>query len=103
MGSLAWNNTNMSTDKYALLALKYCITLDPYDFLANCLSGGIPNEIGHLSQLKMLYLGANQLAGSIPSSIFNNSVLQEIQLEGNQLSGSVYPQYLIVKRRTFLL
>ncbi|KAI9077447.1 hypothetical protein K1719_040596 [Acacia pycnantha] len=35
MGSLAWIDTNSSTDKSALLALKSCITLDPYDFLAN--------------------------------------------------------------------
>ncbi|KAI9076963.1 hypothetical protein K1719_041039 [Acacia pycnantha] len=75
MGSLAWTDTNISTDKSALLALKSCITLDPYDFLANWSVSSSPcNWTGvrcdtHNRRVHSLNLGGMELKGSIRNLI----------------------------------
>lgn len=53
------------------------------------IEGSIPEEIGDLPHLEVIYLSSNQLSGSIPSTIFNNSVLQDLDLSHNHLSGSL--------------
>jgi len=55
----------------------------------NNLSGTIPNEIGHLSQLEVLSLRKNKIVGQIPESLYNNKNLKEILLSQNKLSGTL--------------
>ena len=55
----------------------------------NRLSGGLPSELGNLSNLTTLYLFENQLSGSIPSELGNLTDLRELYLNGNQLSRSI--------------
>ena len=55
----------------------------------NQLSGGIPTELGNLSNLRSLYLNYNQLSGEIPTELGNLSNLGTLDLGGNQLSGEM--------------
>ena len=55
----------------------------------NQLSGPIPSELSHLSNLEYLYLGGNQLSGPIPSELSHLSNLKYLHLGGNQLSGPI--------------
>ena len=49
--------------------------------------GSIPMEIGHLNQLRFLYMKSNSLSGPIPSQVFNMSTLEYLRLELNSFSG----------------
>ena len=55
----------------------------------NQLSGGIPSELGDLSNLTQLYLSSNQLSGGIPSELGDLSNLSSLWLYDNQLSGGI--------------
>jgi|GEM_PF-3043913 len=76
----------------------YGVTLDGtgrvgrLDLESNELSGGIPPELGNLSNLTGLLLYNNQLSGSIPVELGNISNLQSLGLNSNQLSGSIPPE-----------
>ncbi len=59
------------------------------DLNNNNLDGIIPNSIGDLIGLQLLYLHYNQLTGSIPSSIGNLASLEVLYLFDNQLTGSI--------------
>ncbi|RHN41138.1 putative protein kinase RLK-Pelle-LRR-XII-1 family [Medicago truncatula] len=52
-------------------------------------SGTIPEEIGYLDKLEVLYLSNNSLSGSIPSKIFNLSSLTHLGVYHNSLSGTL--------------
>jgi len=54
---------------------------------ANQLSGSIPAELEHLTNLTALWLHENNLSGSIPSELGNLSELKHLNLSYNQLSG----------------
>uniref|UniRef100_A0A0D9XCI7 non-specific serine/threonine protein kinase n=1 Tax=Leersia perrieri TaxID=77586 RepID=A0A0D9XCI7_9ORYZ len=59
-------------------------------FLANCsLTGNIPLSIGKLQNLVNLDLSSNNLTGEIPRNIGNLSSLVQIELFSNQLSGEI--------------
>ena len=60
--------------------------LDLHD---NGLKGGIPAELGNLSELERLSLGGNQLSGNMPPELGNLANLQDLSLQDNQLSGPV--------------
>jgi len=65
-------------------------TLDSLEILwleDNQLTGPIPTEIGNLSKLKYLIMHHNSLSGSIPSEIGNLSNLEILKLDNNQLTG----------------
>ena len=53
----------------------------------NQLTGGIPAELGDLTNLKELRLNNNHLTGEIPAELGNLANLSKLQLDGNQLSG----------------
>jgi len=57
--------------------------------IANNLSGTVPESLGNLSNLEVLYLFNNQLAGPIPASLGSLSSLEWLYLHSNQLTGSI--------------
>ena len=57
--------------------------------LWNNLRGRIPSELGHLTQLKVLYLQRNHLAGTLPETLGNLVNLQYLGLAHNRISGTV--------------
>jgi len=58
----------------------------------NNLSGSIPEALGVLAELEVLYLTNNQLVGNIPAELGNLSNLQTLRLGSNQLSGIIPPE-----------
>ena len=63
------------------------ITLNLSD---NDLSGGIPPELGNLTNLEWLYLDRNDLSGGIPPALANLNNLTTALISGNRLTGC-YP------------
>jgi len=58
----------------------------------NHFSGSIPPELGQITNLEVLWLHANALTGSIPPELSQLRNLQELQLASNQLTGSIPPE-----------
>ena len=58
----------------------------------NRLSGGIPSELGGLTDLRGLHLDGNQLSGGIPPELGGLMDLQALDLSLNQLSGEIPPE-----------
>ena len=59
---------------------------------SNGLSGGIPPELGQLTNLQELWLGDNELSGEIPPELGGLVDLHWLELEDNQLSGEIPPE-----------
>ena len=55
----------------------------------NGLNGTLPNSLGNLSRLELLYLDSNNITGSIPESLGNLSGLYELDLSSNNITGSI--------------
>ena len=62
------------------------------DLGANQLTGEIPPELGGLSNLAELFLADNGLTGEIPPELGGLSNLAELFLDGNQLTGEIPPE-----------
>ena len=62
------------------------------EWVSHGLRGPIPPELGSLSGLTSLNLGANALAGPIPSELGNLAGLEELWLDGNRLEGPIPPE-----------
>ena len=95
-GSLWIRSTNWGTD--APLAEWHGVKVDArgrVDSLAlsrNNLAGGIPPEIGKLTELKHLHLEENLLTGELPPEIGRLESLQWLGLFGNYLEGPIPPE-----------
>ena len=63
----------------------------------NGLTGELPPELGDLSGLQELYLGANQLIGKIPTELGNLTSLIALDLRRNQLTGEIPPELANLK------
>ncbi|KAH9714606.1 protein kinase domain-containing protein [Citrus sinensis] len=58
--------------------------------MSNCnISGGIPEEISNLTNLRTIYLGGNKLNGSILITLSKLQKLQDLGLKDNKLEGSI--------------
>eukprot|EP00903_Cladosiphon_okamuranus_P012199 g11442.t1 len=64
-------------------------TVEWLDLGRSNLTGGIPDNLGTLPNLRKLYLAGNQLVGAIPSSLGDISTLSDLSLAGNELSGPI--------------
>ncbi len=87
------DNTNWCSDK-PVSTWKGVICNDNGTVLSirlwqNNLTGYIPESIGNLTSIRILYLNSNQLTGSIPESIGNLTSLIDLSLSNNQLTGSI--------------
>ncbi|CAL5029691.1 unnamed protein product [Urochloa decumbens] len=60
-----------------------------FDFSYNKLSGEIPPELGHLTNLKALNLSHNNFVGKIPESFANMTEIESLDLSHNELSGAL--------------
>ena len=96
-GGPGWTNrTRWLSD--APLSAWYGVTTDGsgrvtwLDLPKNGLSGGIPPELGRLTQLQWLRLWDNELSGGIPPELGGLTQLQRIRLGGNKLSGTIPPE-----------
>ena len=69
--------------------LGHLTELDGLTFFGNQLTGAIPAELGQLTKLTSLELVYNQLAGSIPRELGNLNKLEYFALGYNQLTGSI--------------
>ena len=56
------------------------------------LSGQLPAELGNLTRLQELNLGANRLVGDIPPELSRLSSLTTLDLSNNQLTGAIPPE-----------
>ena len=59
------------------------------DLADNLLSGKLPPELSNLTDLKTLSLQSNQLSGAIPAELGNLARLESLSLHSNQLSGGI--------------
>ncbi|KAK3411720.1 hypothetical protein EUGRSUZ_I00470, partial [Eucalyptus grandis] len=64
-------------------------TLEMFVTNMNKISGEIPEEIGNLVNLEVLFLNRNQLSGVIPSNLGNLQNLKMLQLSRNNLKGTI--------------
>ncbi|XP_058071106.1 receptor-like protein 15 [Magnolia sinica] len=62
------------------------------DLSWNQLTGEIPPEIGHLTDIHALNLSHNQLSGPIPETFSNLKQIESLDLSHNRLSGEIPPQ-----------
>ncbi len=87
------NNTNWLTD--APLSQWHGVYLDAsgrvqvLDLHENGLTGQLPAELGHLSQLVHLILYTNQLAGELPEELAQLSNLTNLSVGLNRMSGPI--------------
>ena len=59
------------------------------DLPYNQLTGGLPAELGSLSKLTRLGLPYNQLTGGIPAELGSLNSLEDLSLDSNQLTGEI--------------
>ncbi|GLT78571.1 hypothetical protein SLA2020_501010 [Shorea laevis] len=59
------------------------------DMSCNYLIGGIPQELGKLTQIRALNLSHNQLTGPIPIALSKLSNIESLDLSCNNLSGNI--------------
>ncbi|XP_062229021.1 LRR receptor-like serine/threonine-protein kinase HSL2 [Phragmites australis] len=68
------------------------VNLIELDLSINQLTGEIPESLGNLKNLTLMFLYKNQLTGTIPASIGLLPKLRDIRIFNNQLSGELPPE-----------
>ncbi|GLT99972.1 hypothetical protein SLE2022_173730 [Rubroshorea leprosula] len=81
---LSVNNLTASIFHWLFKFGKSLVNLNLYD---NQFHGLIPENLGHMTHLKTLYLSYNQFEGGIPKSFGNLCKLRFLDLSGNYLHG----------------
>ena len=76
--------------------------VDYLDLEGNGLDGSLPEELGNLEKLTVLYLHTNQLTGSIPRNIGDLTQLETLVLAYNRLSGEIPPEIGNLENLTYL-
>ena len=74
----AWYGVSMSEGRVTKL-----------DLGGNDLAGGLPEEVGRLTQLTRLYLDNNHLTGEIPGEVGRLTQLTRLYLDNNELTGEI--------------
>ncbi|CAM8968473.1 unnamed protein product [Rhodiola kirilowii] len=72
-----------------VLPASFPTTLVVANFSFNRFSGNIPASIGHLQDLKYLWLNFNNLYGTLPAAVANCSSLMELRVDSNALRGQI--------------
>ncbi|XP_044970939.1 probable LRR receptor-like serine/threonine-protein kinase At3g47570 [Hordeum vulgare subsp. vulgare] len=73
-----------------LTSLTNCSQLIELSLSANILQGDLPSSIAELSKtLQVLMLGANKISGTIPQEIEHLTNLERLSIDNNLLSGSI--------------
>lgn len=91
-----------SIDLFSNLALQGTIStqigvltnMDKLSFMMTGLTGTLPSEIGHLSDLSILYLASGDhfpltLSGTIPREIYQLTKLQQLMMNSHRFSGTI--------------
>ena len=100
-----WKTPPLHTDGFAMPGtegnwFRVTLTGDNVTRLSvgeNHLSGGIPSQLGNLSQLISLSLDINQLSGGIPSELGKLTALERLDLGNNLLNGIIPSSFLNLK------
>ncbi|XP_054778355.1 receptor-like protein 43 [Prosopis cineraria] len=106
--SLALIDTNISTNKSALLGLKSFITSDPYDYLSTWSISSFPcNWVGvtcsnRHGRVHSLNLGGMDLKGTIYPQLGNLSFLVELDLSSNNFYGKISRELVQLHRLKLL-
>ncbi|PRQ29231.1 putative protein kinase RLK-Pelle-LRR-XII-1 family [Rosa chinensis] len=105
----AQTNSNLTTDKYALLALKACITSDPQNIIFTNWSTTTPvcNWVGvtcgarhhRVASLNLSYMG---LTSTIPPELGNLSFLVRLSFKNNSFHGTLPPGLARLRRLKFI-
>ena len=69
---------------------------------SNSFSGNIPPELGNLTKLTHLDLGGNELTGGVPADLAKLSSLTRLDLNDNDLGGSIPPELGSLSNLTYL-
>ncbi|CAL2258133.1 unnamed protein product [Prunus armeniaca] len=108
IGTVGAAQTNITTDQFALLALKSHITSDPHNILVNwstttsvCNWAGVVCGARHLrvASLNLLYM---DLTGTIPPYLGNLSFLVELDLRNNNFHGTLPHELSYLCRLKFI-
>ncbi|KAL6124715.1 hypothetical protein ACLB2K_077226 [Fragaria x ananassa] len=67
----------------------FSTSLSAFSVLNNQIHGSIPNGIGKLVNMEILYMGHNEFSGSIPADIGKLRSLGRLLLNNNKLSGDI--------------
>ncbi|KAL5196975.1 hypothetical protein ABZP36_000487 [Zizania latifolia] len=70
------------------------VTVAGVDLNHGNLAGGLPEELGLLSDLALLHLNSNRFGGTLPESLPKLGLLHELDISNNRLAGG-FPQHIL--------
>uniref|UniRef100_A0ACD5UUY4 Uncharacterized protein n=1 Tax=Avena sativa TaxID=4498 RepID=A0ACD5UUY4_AVESA len=86
---------NINGPVATLLGRLHGKTLDQLKLFENYLTGNLPDQLGHLTNLTSLDLSNNLLSGEIPLGIGGFTKLTELMLGGNNFDGAITERHLV--------
>ncbi|XP_021812314.1 probable LRR receptor-like serine/threonine-protein kinase At3g47570 [Prunus avium] len=108
LGTVGAAQTNITTDQFALLALKSHITSDPHNILVNwstttsaCNWVGVSCGVRHL-RVTSLHLSYMDFTGTIPPHLGNLSFLAELLFTNNSFHGTLPHELSYLRRLKFI-